>query len=67
MILALLISGTCNVILAYYHYRLIIQHHQNINEICRINVYLDSYEKQISRLERILEDYRDGSNEHNKK
>lgn len=67
MILALLISGICNVVLAYYHYRLMLQHHQNINEICRINVYLDSYEKQITRLERILEDYRDGSNEHNQK
>ena len=62
MIVALLMSGICNVVLAYYHYRLILRHNHNLNEICRINVYLDSYEKQIARLERILEDYRDGSN-----
>ena len=67
MIFILIISGFCNIILAYYHYRLMLQHHQNINEICKINVYLDTCEKQIARLERILEDYRDGSNEHNQK
>jgi hypothetical protein len=33
-----------------------------MNEICRINVYLDSYEKQINRLEKCIEDYKNGGN-----
>ena len=62
MLYLLIFSASCNVVLAYYHYRLKLQHHKNMNEICRINVYLDSYEKQINRLEKCIEDYKNGGN-----
>lgn len=53
----LLVSITANIILSYYHYLITSQNRKYLNEIARINTYLDLYEKQIARLEKSIQEY----------
>lgn len=57
MLYFLLVSITANIILGYYHYLITSQNRKYLNEIARINTYLDLYEKQIARLEKSIQEY----------
>lgn len=53
----LLVSITANIILVYYHWLITSQNRKYLNEIARINTYLDLYERQIARLEKSIQEY----------